>query len=80
MVELNFRGGETIYSQIVDQIQKRIDAGELKPGDQLPTVRELADELEVNFNTVARAYRKLDASGSISTQQGRGTYVIEPDD
>ncbi|MCI0854917.1 MAG: GntR family transcriptional regulator, partial [Chloroflexi bacterium] len=41
MVELNFRGGETIYSQIVDQIQKRIDAGELKLGDQLPTVREL---------------------------------------
>ncbi|MCI0828163.1 MAG: GntR family transcriptional regulator [Chloroflexi bacterium] len=79
-MELDFRTHIPIYFQIVDQIQKRIDAGELKLGDQLPTVRELADELEVNFNTVARAYRKLDASGSISTQQGRGTYVIEPDD
>jgi len=79
-MELDFRTHIPIYFQIVDQIQKRIDAGELKPGDQLPTVRELADELEVNFNTVARAYRKLDASGSISTQQGRGTYVIEADD
>jgi len=78
MVELNFRGAAPIYLQIVEQLQRRIDAGKLKPGDQLPTVRGLADELEVNFNTVARAYRKLDASGSISTQQGRGTYVIEP--
>lgn len=80
MIELEFRTRIPIYFQIVDQIQRRIDAGELKPGDQLPTVRELADELEVNFNTVARAYRKLDEAGSISTQQGRGTYVIEPGD
>ena len=79
-MELDFRTHIPIYFQIADQIQRRIDAGEFKPGDQLPTVRELAEELEVNFNTVARAYRKLDASGSISTQQGRGTYVIEPDD
>ena len=79
-MELDFRTHIPIYCQIADQIQRLIDAGEFKPGDQLPTVRELAEELEVNFNTVARAYRKLDASGSISTQQGRGTYVIEPDD
>ena len=42
------------------------------------TARELADELDVNFNTVARAYRMLDETGSISTQQGRGTFVTEP--
>jgi GntR family transcriptional regulator len=78
MVELNFRSGEPIYTQIVDQLHRRIAANELKPGDQLPTVRELADELDVNFNTVARAYRILDEMGAISTQQGRGTYVIEP--
>ena len=80
MVELNFRGGEPIYMQIVDQLERRIAVGELKPGDQLPTVREMADELDINFNTVARAYRMLDEAGAISTQQGRGTYVIEPGD
>ncbi|MFQ5921280.1 MAG: GntR family transcriptional regulator [Anaerolineales bacterium] len=80
MIELDLRAHIPIYVQIVDQIQRRIDAGELKPGDQLPTVRELANELEVNFNTVARAYRMLDETGAISTQQGRGTYVIEPGD
>ena len=80
MIELDFRAHIPIYVQIVDQIQRRIDAGELKPGDQLRTVRELADELEVNFNTVARAYRMLDETGAISTQQGRGTYVIDPAD
>ncbi len=79
MVELNFRTGEPIYLQIADQFERQIADGELKPGDQLPTVRELADQLEVNFNTVARAYRILDETGSISTQQGRGTYVIDSD-
>jgi GntR family transcriptional regulator len=49
----------------------------IKPGDQLPTVRALAQELRVNFNTVARAYRLLDEAGVISTQQGRGTYIME---
>jgi GntR family transcriptional regulator len=78
VVELNFRTGEPIYIQIAEQFERQIADGELKPGDQLPTVRELANELEVNFNTVARAYRILDDNGAISTQQGRGTYVIEP--
>lgn len=50
--------------------------GDLKPEDQLPTVRQLARELKVNFNTVARAYRLLDEAGIISTQQGRGTYIM----
>jgi GntR family transcriptional regulator len=49
----------------------------LKPGDQLPTVRALAEDLRVNFNTVARAYRILDEARIISTQQGRGTYITE---
>jgi GntR family transcriptional regulator len=49
----------------------------LHPGDQLPTVRALALELRINFNTVARAYRILDEAGIISTQQGRGTFILE---
>jgi GntR family transcriptional regulator len=61
----------------VEQVQQRVAEGELKPGDQLPTVRALASELRVNFNTVARSYRLLDEAGVISTQQGRGTYILE---
>ncbi|HEX9388709.1 MAG TPA: GntR family transcriptional regulator, partial [Anaerolineales bacterium] len=54
-----------------------VAGGILRPGDQLPTVRALAEELRVNFNTVARAYRILDEARIISTQQGRGTFIIE---
>jgi GntR family transcriptional regulator len=69
-----------IYIQIMDQIVHRIATGEIGPGDQLPPVRQLADGLRVNFNTVARAYRLLDEAGVISTQHGRGTYILEVDE
>ncbi len=74
---VDFRSGQPIYLQIVEQIRQKVANGELKPGDQLPTVRQLAAELRVNFNTVARAYRLLDEAGLISTQHGRGTYIWE---
>ena len=76
-LHLDFRSGLPIYIQITDQIEQLVAGGTLKPGDQLPTVRALASELRVNFNTVARAYRLLDEAGVISTQQGRGTYIME---
>jgi GntR family transcriptional regulator len=76
-IHLDFRSGIPIYSQIVEQVKQQVLSGALKPGDQLPTVRALALELRVNFNTVARAYRLLDEAGIISTQQGRGTYILE---
>jgi GntR family transcriptional regulator len=66
-----------VYLQLVDQIRQQVSAGDLLPGDQLPTVRQLAAELRLNFNTIARAYRILDEAGLISTQQGRGTYISE---
>jgi GntR family transcriptional regulator len=75
--ELDFHSGLPIYTQIANQIQGRVANGILKPGDQLPTVRALALELRVNFNTVARAYRILDEERIISTQQGRGTYIMD---
>lgn len=78
LIELDFRSHVPIYSQIVDQIKQLVAAGMLQPDEQLPTVRQLAADLRVNFNTVARAYRMLDEAGVISTQQGRGTYVLEP--
>ena len=76
-LQLDFHSGLPIYTQIVNQIQSQLANGILKPGDQLPTVRALASELRVNFNTVARAYRMLDEVRIISTQQGRGTYITE---
>ena len=76
-LEIDFRSGIPIYLQVVERIKERLASGELRPGDQLPTVRSLAQELRVNFNTIARAYRLMDESGIISTQQGRGTYILE---
>ena len=76
-LQLDFRSGLPIYIQIMNQIENQVIGGILKPGEQLPTVRSLATELRVNFNTVARAYRMLDEARIISTQQGRGTYITE---
>ena len=76
-IKIDFRSGEPIYIQIMEQVRQMVAMGELQQGDQLPTVRQMATELRVNFNTVARAYRTLDEAGLISTQQGRGTYIWE---
>ena len=64
-----------IYVQIEEQICSLIAAGQLRPGDRLPPIRELAAELRVNYNTVAFAYRNMDREGVVSTQRGRGTFV-----
>jgi GntR family transcriptional regulator len=77
VITLDPRSREPIYTQIVEQVQHMVAAGRLKPGAQLPTVRQLAADLRVNFNTVARAYRMLHDDGVISTQQGRGTYILD---
>jgi GntR family transcriptional regulator len=74
---IDFRSSEPLYLQIARQIEQLMTAGELQPGDQLPTVRQLATELRINFNTVTRAYHVLDEARLISTQRGRGTYVWE---
>ena len=75
-IKLDFRSKIPIYVQIIDQIRHGIASGELHPGDQLPPIRDLATDLGVNFTTVARAYRLLDDEGLISTQHGRGTYLL----
>jgi GntR family transcriptional regulator len=77
VISVDLRSHVPTYVQIVERVGHLVATGVLKPGDQLPTVRQLATDLRVNFNTVARAYRLLDEAGVISTQQGRGTYVLE---
>ena len=76
--------GVPVYRQIIDQILGGIAAGTLAPGDQLPTVRQLAVDLAINPNTVVRAYRELEIRNVLSTQQGVGTFVtavpVQPDD
>lgn len=76
-IKLDFRAGEPLYMQIARQVEQMVAAGLLQVGDQLPTVRELATELRINFNTVSRAYRLLHEDRLISTQRGRGTYIWE---
>ncbi len=63
--------------QIFNQVQQLAAAARLAPGDQLPTVRSLARQLGLNFNTTARAYRALHMAGVVTTQRGRGTFLLE---
>ena len=75
-MEIKINPGKVpIYVQIEEQMRAMIAAGQLRPGDQLPTIRHLAADLRVNYNTVARAYLDLDRDGIITTQRGRGTFV-----
>jgi GntR family transcriptional regulator len=76
-ISIDLRSDIPIYLQIVEQVRQQVASGGIKPGAQLPTVRALASELRINFNTVSRSYRLLDEAGIISTQQGRGTYILE---
>jgi GntR family transcriptional regulator len=76
-IKLDFRSRVPIQLQIEGQIRQWLVSGKAGPGERLPTVRELATVLGVNFTTVARVYRRLDGEGLLSTQQGRGTYALE---
>lgn len=67
--------GVPFYRQIIDQIKYAIASGQLKPGDQLPTVRQLAVDLAINPNTVSKAYSQLEILDILQTQQGSGTYI-----
>jgi GntR family transcriptional regulator len=72
---LDSASGVPFYRQVIDQILAGIATGALSPGEQLPTVRTLAVELQVNLNTVAKAYKELEIRGVLHTQQGSGTYI-----
>lgn len=77
VLKLDLRSGVPVYRQIIDQVLGGIAAGNLKPGDQLPTVRQLAVDLAINPNTVVRAYRELEIREVLATQQGTGTFITD---
>lgn len=72
---MEFDDRAPIYAQIMDLIKRRIAVGELKVGQQLPSVRDLAQQVVVNPNTVQKAYLELEREGYVSTQRGMGTFV-----
>ena len=74
-IKIDTKSGVPFYRQIIEQIKFSIARGGLKPGDQLPTVRQLAVDLSLNPNTVIRAYRELEIQNILDSQQGSGTFV-----
>lgn len=72
---LDLHSGVPAYRQVIDQVRGGIASGLLAPGDQLPTVRQLAVDLAINPNTVVRAYRELEFGGLLETHQGTGTFI-----
>ena len=72
---LDSHSGVPVFRQIIDQVQAGIATGSLGYGDQLPTVRQVAVDLEINPNTVLRAYREMEIRGIVDSQQGMGTFI-----
>jgi GntR family transcriptional regulator len=73
--QLSFKSGKAVYLQLVDQVRMAAASGVLQPGDPLPSIRPLAEDLRVNRNTVAKAYGELESQGVIETIAGRGCFV-----
>ena len=76
-IYISANDGVPIYHQIVTQVKHLVAAGRLKPGQELPPIRLLAQQLLINPNTVARAYRELEAAGIVSSRRGAGTHVSD---
>ncbi|HBE04375.1 MAG TPA: GntR family transcriptional regulator [Spirochaetia bacterium] len=76
-LKLNSSSGVPYYKQIVDYIIYSVINGILKPGEKLPTVRQLAVDLQVNLNTIVKAYSELEHKSIVHTQQGTGTFIAE---
>src|SRR2546422_11151183 len=77
MLQLNFKSGKPVYLQLVDQIKSAAASGILRPGESLPSIRPLAEQLRINRNTVAKAYTELESQGIIETVAGKGCFLTE---
>jgi GntR family transcriptional regulator len=75
--QLNFKSGKPVYLQLVEQVKAAAASGALRPGDALPSIRPLAEDLRVNRNTVAKAYAELESQHVIETLPGKGSFVGE---
>ena len=73
--QLNFKSGKAVYLQLVEQVKTAAASGAIQPGEPLPSIRPLAEELRVNRNTIAKAYAELESLGVIETQPGKGSFV-----
>jgi GntR family transcriptional regulator len=78
MLVIDLKDPRPLYQQVVDGIKAAIARGELAPGDALPSVRDLAETLAANPNTIAHAYRELQVAGVIHVRQGKGAWVAQP--
>ena len=74
---LNPSSGVPLYLQLMDQIKHAVEIGALRPGDQLPTIRKMAEDLSMNPNTVLRSYRELEHEGVIELRHGSGAFISE---
>ena len=75
MVTINYRDGRPFYEQVKDDLRRLVVTGTIRPGEKLPSVRELAGQLAINPNTIQRAYRELEAEGYIISVPGRGSFA-----
>lgn len=76
-INISPKEGVPIYQQIVNQVKYLVASGRLSPGDEIPPIRTLAEQLTINPNTVARAYLELERAGVVTKRHGSGTYVSE---
>ena len=74
-LRINFSSGVPIYLQLMEQIKHAVETGAIRAGEQLPTIRSVAEELTMNPNTVARAYRELEGEGIVEVRHGLGVFV-----
>ena len=77
IARIDFQSGVPVYLQIVQQVKAAAATGLIRPGDSLPSVRALAEDLRINRNTVARAYAELESESVIETRQGSGCFLKE---
>jgi GntR family transcriptional regulator len=77
LIQLNFKSGKPVYLQVVDQIKSATASGALRPGEPLPSIRPLAEQLRINRNTVSKAYAELENQGIIETVAGKGCFIAE---
>jgi len=77
LFRINFKSGKPAYLQVVDQVKAAAASGELRPGEALPSIRPLAEELHLNRNTIAKAYAELESLGVIESLPGKGCFLSQ---